>query len=123
MKETLEQVPMNSAVKSKSRSWFAYAFITTVFWGVWGALIEIPEKAGFPATLGYCVWALTMIIPAFFALRNNGWKLDKDRKAIVSGLIIGFLGSVGQILLFHVLMIGPAYLVFPIISLSPLLLL
>lgn len=121
MKETLEQVPMNSAVKSKSRSWFAYAFITTVFWGVWGALIEIPEKAGFPATLGYCVWALTMIIPAFFALRNNGWNLDKDRKAIVSGLIIGLLGSIGQILLFHVLMIGPAYLVFPIISLSPLL--
>lgn len=121
MKETLEQVPMNPSVKSRSRSWFAYALITTVFWGVWGALIEIPEKAGFPATLGYCVWALTMIIPAFFALRNNDWKLDKGRKAIVSGLIIGFLGSVGQILLFHVLMIGPAYLVFPIISLSPLL--
>ena len=112
---------MNSAEKTKSRSWFVYALTTTVFWGVWGALIEIPEKAGFPATLGYCVWALTMIIPAFFALRNNGWKLEKDRKAIVSGLIIGFLGSIGQILLFHVLIIGPAYLVFPIISLSPLL--
>ena len=112
---------MTSVEKTKSRSWFVYALITTVFWGVWGALIEIPEKAGFPATLGYCVWALTMIIPAYFALKNNGWKLDKNRKAIVSGLIIGFLGSIGQILLFHVLMIGPAYLVFPIISLSPLL--
>lgn len=95
--------------------------MTTVFWGVWGALIELPEKAGFPATLGYCVWALTMLVPSFFALRNNGWKLDTDRKAIVAGLIIGFLGSIGQIVLFHVLIIGPAYLVFPIISLSPLL--
>ena len=98
-----------------------YALITTVFWGVWGALIEIPEKAGFPATLGYCVWAVTMTIPSFFALKNNGWKLDTDRKAIASGLIIGFLGSIGQIVLFHVLIIGPAYLVFPIISLAPLL--
>lgn len=105
----------------KSHSWLAYALITTVFWGVWGALIEIPEKAGFPATLGYCVWALTMIIPAFFALKNNQRKLETNRKAIVSGLIIGFLGSVGQLVLFHVLIIGPAYLVFPIISLSPLL--
>ena len=121
MKETLEHVRTNSAVKGRSYSWFVYALITTVFWGVWGALIEIPEKAGFPATLGYCVWALTMIIPASFALRSSGWKLDTDRKAIASGLIIGFLGSVGQILLFHVLMIGPAYLIFPIISLSPLL--
>lgn len=111
----------NPPTSKKSRSWLTYALITTIFWGVWGALIEIPEKAGFPATLGYCVWALTMIIPAFFALKNNHWKLETNRKAILIGLIIGFLGSAGQLVLFHVLIIGPAYLVFPIISLSPLL--
>ena len=44
-----------------NRTWLSYAIITTIFWGVWGALIEVPEKAGFPATLGYIVWALTMI--------------------------------------------------------------
>ena len=107
--------------KKTARSWLAYALTTTVFWGVWGALIEIPEKAGFPATLGYCVWALTMIIPSFFALRSNHWKLETNRRAIFGGLIIGFLGSVGQLVLFHILIIGPAYLVFPIISLAPLL--
>ncbi len=105
----------------KSRSWFTYALITTVFWGVWGALIEIPEKRGFPATMGYCVWALTMIVPSFFAMRAAGWKLDTSRRAVVLGLAIGFLGSIGQIVLFHVLIVGPAYLVFPIISLSPVL--
>lgn len=109
------------AVSGKTHSWLTYALITTVFWGVWGALIELPEKAGFPATLGYCVWALTMIIPSFFALKSNKWKLETDRKAITSGVIIGLLGAVGQLVLFHVLVIGPAYLVFPIISLSPLL--
>src|SRR5687768_15513064 len=110
-----------SAAKKKTHSWLTYALITTVFWGVWGAFIEIPQKAGFPATLGYCVWALTMIIPSFFSLRNNQWKLDTSGKALLSGLVIGFLGSVGQLVLFHVLVIGPAYLVFPIISLAPLL--
>jgi len=120
LKETLDTVSAGTA-KKKSHSWFTYALITTVFWGVWGALIEIPEKAGFPATLGYCVWALTMIIPSYFSLKSNHWKLDTNRKAILSGLIIGFLGSVGQLVLFHVLIIGPAYLVFPIISLAPLL--
>jgi drug/metabolite transporter (DMT)-like permease len=109
------------SAKRKSHSWLTYALITTVFWGVWGALIEIPEKAGFPATLGYCVWAMTMIIPAFFELKNNKWKVSTDGKSVFSGLIIGFLGSVGQLVLFHVLIIGPAYLIFPIVSLAPLL--
>lgn len=123
MNETLETTGaagVDTAGK-KLHSWFTYALITTVFWGVWGALIEIPQKAGFPATMGYCVWALTMIIPSFFSLKNNQWRLDTNRKAVISGLLIGFSGSVGQLVLFHVLIIGPAYLVFPIISLSPLL--
>jgi drug/metabolite transporter (DMT)-like permease len=117
----IKPVPPVADIAASKHSWLTYALVTTVFWGVWGALIELPEKAGFPATLGYCVWALTMIIPSFFSLRNNHWKLDTGRRAITSGLIIGFTGAVGQIVLFHVLVIGPAYLVFPIISLSPLL--
>jgi uncharacterized membrane protein len=104
----------------KTKSWLVYALITTAFWGVWGALIEIPEKAGFPATLGYCVWALTMIVPALYALKNIGWDLDYDRKAILHGTIIGILGASGQLVLFQALITGPAYLVFPFISLSPL---
>ncbi|NIT58037.1 MAG: EamA family transporter, partial [Aliifodinibius sp.] len=92
---------------------------TTTFWGVWGALIEIPEKAGFPATLGYSVWALTMIPPALVTLKIINWKLEYDRRSVLLGLVIGFTGAGGQLILFEALRIGPAYLVFPIISLSP----
>lgn len=101
------------------KHWLIYAIVTTTFWGLWGALIEIPEKAGFPATLGYSVWAVTMIIPALFALRLINWKLEYDRRAIVLGLFVGFLGAGGQVILFQALRSGPAYLVFPFISLSP----
>ncbi len=103
----------------KIRPWLIYAVITTIFWGIWGALIEIPEKAGFPATLGYSVWALTMIPPALIALKIINWKLEHDKKSIMLGLIIGFTGAGGQLILFQALRIGPAYLVFPFISLSP----
>ena len=103
----------------KSRPWLIYALITTTFWGVWGALIEIPEKAGFPPTLGYTVWALTMIPPAIVALKIINWKLEHDKKSIILGLIIGFTGAGGQLILFEALKTGPAYLVFPFISLSP----
>jgi len=103
------------------RRWLAYAIATTVLWGIWGAFIEVPEKAGFPATLGYSVWALTMIPCALFALRIVGWKLEYDRRSILLGAGVGLLGAGGQLVLFEALRLGPAYLVFPIVSLYPML--
>jgi drug/metabolite transporter (DMT)-like permease len=99
--------------------WLVYAVVTTLFWGVWGALIELPEKRGFPATLGYVVWALTMIPCALVALSLIAWKLDADARSILLGLAAGLLGAGGQLALFEALRLGPAYLVFPIVSLSP----
>ena len=104
-----------------SRKWLLFAVITTLFWGVWGAFIEIPEKAGFPATLGYTVWALTTIPCALVALRLVGWKLERDPRSIFLGSIVGFLGAGGQLVLFEALRLGPAYLVFPLISVYPVL--
>ncbi len=101
------------------RPWLIYAIVTTVFWGIWGALIELPQKSGFPATLGYAVWALTMIPPAIVALKIINWKLEFDRKSILLGCLIGLTGAGGQLVLFQALRTGPAYLVFPFISLSP----
>ena len=104
-----------------TRLWLVYATVTTLFWGVWGALIEIPEKNGFPATLGYSVWALTMIPCALVALALTGWKLEFSRRHALIGLFVGLTGAGGQLLLFQALRLGPAYLVFPIISLYPVL--
>lgn len=109
---------MKEIIKS-SRYWMLFALITTVSWGIWGAFIEIPEKAGFPATLGYVVWAITMIPCALVALILIGWKLEYDLKSIGLGLAVGLLGAGGQLILFEALREGPAYIVFPFISLFP----
>lgn len=103
----------------KSKLWLVFALITTIFWGIWGAFTEITEQAGFPATLGYVVWSLTMIPPAIVALKINHWKLDRDKKSIFLGSVVGLLGAGGQLVLFQVLGMGPAYIIFPIIALSP----
>lgn len=102
-----------------SRNWVGYALITVVLWGIWGALAGLSAQRGFPDTLVYCVWSLTMIPPALFILARNGWKLDVSPRAIGYGMTIGLLGAGGQMLLFKALTIGPAYFIFPIISLSP----
>ncbi|HEY4154679.1 MAG TPA: EamA family transporter [Puia sp.] len=101
------------------RPWLLFALITTLFWGVWGAFIEIPEKAGFPATLGYCVWAITMVPCALIALKIIHWKLETDMRSVIYGSIIGLTGAGGQLILFEALRDGPAYIVFPVVSLYP----
>jgi len=102
------------------KHWLVYALITTFFWGVWGAFSEVPEKNGFPGTLIYVVWSLTMILPALYALKQINWDVEFDKKSVFYGLLIGFLGAGGQLaLLSKAIVTGPAYLIFPIISLSP----
>lgn len=103
----------------KNTNWIVYATLTTVSWGVWGALIELPEKAGFPATLGYCAWAVTMTPCALYAARNTGWRIKTNKRSIAYGMAVGLLGAGGQLILFKALESGPAYIVFPLISLSP----
>jgi len=61
-----------------------------------------------------------MILPAVFVLAKAGWKLDRDWKSVFYGLAIGLLGAGGQMVLFYAVTTGPAYLIFPVISLSPL---
>lgn len=103
----------------KSKNWLSFVIVHVIFMGVWGALIEIPEKHGFPATLGYVVWSLTMIPAAIIGLAINKWKLEYDKTSIIYGCLIGFLGAIGQLVLFFTLRIAPAYLVFPLLSLTP----
>jgi drug/metabolite transporter (DMT)-like permease len=93
--------------------------VTVVLWGIWGAFSGLPAQHGFPDTLVYIVWALTMIPPALIVLGQVGWKLDCSPSAIAHGLAIGLLGAGGQMVLFYAVTHGPAYLIFPVISLSP----
>jgi drug/metabolite transporter (DMT)-like permease len=100
-------------------NWLRYALLTTLLWGVWGACTALPSEHGFPDTLTYVVWALTMIPPAIWALRRAATGLQRNGRSVMLGLAIGLLGAGGQMLLFRALTVGPTYLIFPIVSLSP----
>jgi uncharacterized membrane protein len=104
---------------TRPKAWLLYAVATTILWGFWGAFAGLSAERGFPETLVYCVWSLTMIPPALYALARTGWRLDCDPRSLAHGMIIGLLGAGGQMVLFYALTMGPAYLIFPLISLSP----
>ena len=110
---------MNTMPEPPVRNWLSYALATVVLWGVWGAFSGLSPEYGFSGTLVYCVWALTMVPPALIVLAQARWKLDRNGRAIAYGLAIGLLGAGGQMILFYAITVGPAYLIFPVISLSP----
>lgn len=109
--------PSNAA--PSNRAWLINALVTVVLWGIWGAFSGLSPQHGFPETLVYCVWALTMIPPALVVLAQIRGALDITPRAMAYGLAVGLLGAGGQMVLFYAVARGPAYLIFPIISLSP----
>lgn len=98
--------------------WIPYAGLLVLFWGVWGAFSSLPtSEYGYPDGMVYIIWSITMIIPAVAALR--GATFDRRPVAAFYGLLVGLTGAGGQLLLFKALTMGPAYIIFPIIALSP----
>jgi drug/metabolite transporter (DMT)-like permease len=102
-----------------SRSWVPYAALLVVFWGVWGAFSSLLTKQySHPNEMVYILWFLTMLILAFFILRSER-TFDRRPIAAFYGLLIGLTGAGEQLVLFKALTIGPAYLIFSIVALSP----
>lgn len=109
-----------TAAVGHGRLWLLNALSTVALWGVWGAFSGLSPQRGFPETLVYCVWALTMVPPALIVLALAKWRLDLTPTAVLHGLAVGLLGAGGQMILFYAVARGPAYLIFPVISLSPI---
>ncbi|MBQ7532033.1 MAG: DMT family transporter [Paludibacteraceae bacterium] len=104
----------------KDKLWLLFILITVVTWGVWGAFSDLQmDKDGIPETVVYILWALTMIPCAIVALIINKGKFLHDGKSALLGCTVGLLGAGGQLVLFKALAIGPAYIIFPFISMSP----
>ena len=105
----------------KKHNWLLYALITMVTWGIWGAFsdqVDLPLNAR--PYITYVVWALSMIPCAIVALANIKFKLDVRPKTILLSMGVGLLGAAGQLVLFVALKYGPAYLVYPMIAVAPI---
>lgn len=62
-----------------------------------------------------------MVPCAVVALYATGWRWSRSARAVWLGTVVGLTGAAGQLVLFQALRSGPAYLVFPIVSLYPVL--
>lgn len=60
-----------------------------------------------------------MLPVTVIAMRKIKWKIHLTRRSFFYGCAVGFSGAAGQLMLFWVLQLGPAYLIFPIVCLSP----
>lgn len=66
-----------------TKSWILYASLLVLFWGVWGAFSSEPNnRYGYPNEMIYIIWALTMLIPAYFAMRGKKFDHAADRRRV-----------------------------------------
>ncbi len=103
----------------KNKLWLVFILITVCTWGVWGAFSGYQIQHGIPDTIVYIAWAISMIPCAIVALIINKGKIQHDWKSIGLGLAVGLLGAGGQLILFKALTQGPSYIIYPFISMSP----
>lgn len=103
----------------KNKIWLVFILITVCTWGVWGAFSGYQIQHGIPDTVVYIAWALSMIPCALVALALNKGKLKHDKRSILLGCAVGLLGAGGQLVLFKALTLGPSYIIYPFISMSP----
>ncbi len=103
----------------KNKLWLVFILITVATWGVWGAFSGYQIQHGIPDTVVYIAWAVSMIPCAIVALIINKGKLKHDWKSVGLGCAVGFLGAGGQLVLFKALTLGPSYIIYPFISMSP----
>ena len=105
----------NRAMRFGIPLWLSFSVLSMLMNGVWGALVEIPEKQftpSIPSTIGYIIWSLTFIPCAIYLLYRIQWKLECSWTSITSGMIIGIAGALGSFGLFEALRLEPAYIVF-----------
>ena len=103
----------------KTRLWLVFILITVITWGVWGAFSGYQIQNGIPDTVVYIIWALSMLPCAMVALIINKGKFMRDGKSALLGCTVGLLGAGGQLVLFKALTLGPSYIIYPFISMSP----
>ncbi len=103
----------------KNKLWLVFILITVCTWGVWGAFSGYQIQHGIPDTIVYIAWAISMIPCAIVALIINKGKIQHDWKSVGLGLAVGLLGAGGQLILFKALTQGPSYIIYPFISMSP----
>ena len=103
----------------KNKLWLIFILITVVTWGIWGAFSGYQIQHGIPDTVVYIAWALSMLPCALVALIINKGKLTFSWRGIGLGAIVGLLGAGGQLVLFKALTLGPSYIIYPFISMSP----
>lgn len=117
----------------KNKLWLVFILITVATWGVWGAFSGYQIQHGIPDTVVYIAWAVSMIPCAIVAYiikcrkttqtmetteNTQSTKTTCAKRALL-GCAVGFLGAGGQLVLFKALTLGPSYIIYPFISMSP----
>ena len=99
--------------------WLLFALLATLWWGVWGFLVKVATDEVKPAQL-QVLFVAGMLPLILVALWRGGFKLQRDRKGVLLGLLNGVLATVGMLAYYAAMSRGKASVIGPVTALFPL---
>ncbi|MBI5057330.1 MAG: EamA family transporter [Nitrospirae bacterium] len=102
----------------KSDNWFALAFCSLLFWGLWGFFQKLATSYISPRNV-YVFAALGTLIIVFFTLLSMNFKMEMHGKGTAYAVLAGLTGAIGGLFFVHSVGRGKASIVITLTALYP----
>jgi uncharacterized membrane protein len=93
--------------------------MSMLWWGVWGFLVKLGTTVMNPQAM-QILFVAGMIPPVTLALCQTGFRVQRDGRGVMYGVLNGLLASFGMLAFYAAMTCGKASTVGPVTALFPL---
>jgi len=99
--------------------WLWLSLMSMLWWGVWGFLVKLGTALMNPQAM-QILFVCGMLPPVILALWQAGFRVQRDARGVLYGILNGLLASFGMLAFYAAMTYGKASIVGPVTALFPL---
>ena len=99
--------------------WLWLSLMSMLWWGVWGFLVKLGTTLMNPQAM-QILFVAGMLPPVMLALWQTGFRVQRDGRGVMYGILNGLLASFGMLAFYAAMTNGKASIVGPVTALFPL---
>lgn len=99
--------------------WLCLSLMSMLWWGIWGFLVKLGTALMNPQAM-QILFVAGMVPPVILALWQTGFRVQRDGRGIMYGILNGVLASFGMLAFYAAMTLGKASIVGPVTAIFPL---